>query len=520
MSFSFLRSQKLDPAPMLLGRNWRAPMPPEEEEPRPPLLPKPPAQALPGSVIPQNTTKYPQVGAQAGPPQISAASQALGRPAPPPTAAAPRQPAPAPNATEQDPKAVAAWEQAKGEVAAASRPPPPLPPEGHEQLSAALKTAFATPSPGPATPGQGTTTPPAQAPQPRNMMDTLTGNGRSMKRAIDLSHSALGVPYPSATSLTPDASGTSYAISHAGKGFGVAGKPYATYDAGKKRVVLQGDGQGGLGEDARHYLQHVGANQSPGQLLVYYPGNQAAYSAAEVQGLHQTGEQAIKSTAEDSPERAAALARAGLSPEGIQQQYKGGRLSYQQATALNQKFNGVTEVNASRFGSQQGLGAWAADKSNPHGEWFRNGTPEQKAVAVNKYYDDLAAKAKGNLHADPERIEMLRRDELGRHNPDWKVPGSTSPGQALEEGPARFESIPLKDGGHALLPGGRWTEEDLAKAHENPVFARATQAERDAVMNDISAGALPTPAPARALIRRPTSASTRRRSRRATSQPL
>ena len=80
---------------------------------------------------------------------------------------------------------------------------------------------------------------------------------------------------------------------------------------------------------------------------------------------------------------------------------------------------------------------------------------------------------------------MLRREELGRHNPAWKAPGTPTPGQALEEGPARFESIPLKDGGHTLLPGGRWTEEDLAKAHENPVFAKATQAERDAVMNDI-----------------------------------
>ena len=68
---------------------------------------------------------------------------------------------------------------------------------------------------------------------------------------------------------------------------------------------------------------------------------------------------------------------------------------------------------------------------------------------------------------------------------EWGKPGTITPGQERQNGAARFESIPIKDGTHTLLPGGKWTVEDLEKVHENPVFAKATQAERDAAMNHI-----------------------------------
>ena len=325
----------------------------------------------------------------------------------------------------------------------------------------------------------------AQATPARNMLDTLSATGRSKNEALDLARSALGIIAPSVTTFTPDATGTSYAIAPATRSTAEVSKPYAIYDAQKHRVVVQGDAQGGLGEPARHYLQNAASNKSPAQLPVYYPGNQEPYSAIEVQGLHQAGENAHKNTPGHSPERAAALSHAGLSPEAIQQQYQAGRLSYQQATALNQKFNGITEVDSTLHGSRQVFGAWANDPLNPRRDWWLHGTPEQRAVVINEYHDELARQAQGNLHADPDRIELLRRLALGDQKAEWKKAATPTPGQMPKDGPAGFERIPLKDGSHTLMPGGRWTVEDLAKAHENPVFAKATQAERDAVMNDI-----------------------------------
>ncbi|WP_395746544.1 hypothetical protein [Prosthecobacter sp.] len=200
--------------------------------------------------------------------------------------------------------------------------------------------------------------------------------------------------------------------------------------------------------------------------------------------LIQKGIAATTSTT-DRKAAEAALTQAGLSPEGIAQMVNEGRLSVQDGQLLNGRLNSGRAPSTIPPAGTQGFGAWITDESNPRSAWWRHGTDEQKAVAVHENFDDLAAGRAGDGNTPPDAIENMRRQALGDIRPEWGKPGAATPGQDRQNGAARFESIPLKDGGHTLLPGGKWTVEDLEKLHENPTFAKATQAQRDAVMNDI-----------------------------------
>ncbi|MHB1082980.1 MAG: nucleotidyltransferase family protein [Prosthecobacter sp.] len=289
---------------------------------------------------------------------------------------------------------------------------------------------------------------------------------------------ALGISDPENVRVTRSADGT-YTLSRpAADGSGIQ-QPFATLDPKTNRLTLSPgpDGQAAIS---------MAAKGSPHGIPIYLPGTQPPLSAAErseliARGLHAT------STTTDRQQADAALTQAGLSPQGIRQLVNEGRLSVQDGQFLNDKFNGGREAqaNTTQPPSPQGFAAWVTDESNPRSAWWRNGTDEQKAVAVHEYYDALAAGRMGDGHTTPEGIENLRRQALGDIRPEWGKPGTTTPGQARQTGAARFESIPLKDGGKTLLPGGKWTVEDLEKLHENPVFAKATQTERDAVMNHV-----------------------------------
>ncbi|HEY1049136.1 MAG TPA: hypothetical protein VGE39_05250 [Prosthecobacter sp.] len=271
-------------------------------------------------------------------------------------------------------------------------------------------------------------------------------------------------------------------------------RPFAVYDREAGTLTLQADAQGQLGAEARRLAEnHVNIRSDAagggGASLIplYGPGGQPRKTEAEVQAMRTAGEQAVAALGADaSPEaRADALAQAGLSPEGLRQQFQQGRISLQQSIQLNQQLNGISEVNPAQQGSHSGLNAWASQPRNPMGAWAHDGSPEQQAVATNRYYDALAKASQGSILTSPQRIEELRREALGAINPGWKAPGSATPGGAPKDGPAGFERIPGKDGTHTLITSGTWKVEDVAKAHTDPTFAQATQAERDAVMNDI-----------------------------------
>jgi hypothetical protein len=292
---------------------------------------------------------------------------------------------------------------------------------------------------------------------------------------------ALGISDPENVRVTRSADGT-YPLSRpAADGSGTL-QPFAILDPETNRLTLSPGPDGQHGQAAIS----MAAKGSPHGIPIYLPGTQPPLSEAErseliAKGLHAT------STTTDRQQADAALTQAGLSPQGIRQLVNEGRLSVQDGQFLNDKFNGGREAqaNTTQPPSPQGFAAWVTDQSNPRSAWWRNGTDEQKAVAVHEYYDALAAGRMGDGHTTPEGIENLRRQALGDIRPEWGKPGTTTPGQARQTGAARFESIPLKDGGQTLLPGGKWTVEDLEKLHENPVFAKATQTERDAVMNHV-----------------------------------
>ncbi len=290
---------------------------------------------------------------------------------------------------------------------------------------------------------------------------------------------SLGITDPENVHVTRSADG-SYSLTRKAADGSSPGQPFATLDPRTNRITLTPGPDGRPSQAAIDMAAQAAPNGTP----IYLPGTQPPLSEAQVSDLIQKGLAATTSTT-DRKAADAALTQAGLSPENISQLVQQGRISVQDGQLLNNKFNSGVQANTTPHASPQGFGAWVTDESNPRSQWWRHGTDEQKAVAVHEYFDALAAGRTGDGHITPEAVENLRRQALGDIRPEWGKPGTTTPGQERQNGAARFESIPLKDGGQTLLPGGKWTVEDLEKLHENPVFAKATQAERDAVMNHI-----------------------------------
>ena len=357
------------------------------------------------------------------------------------------------------------------------------------------------PSSGPASPGVGGGLV-AGAEAGKSLFDSLDGKSGSFnarKRAGEI----FGVIDPKGVQMVPTGQG-GYALRY-GPGSAASGMPddaqgrgaappFALFDPKARSLTLQSDAQGGLSAEARHLAEsHVNIHSGGGGaylLPLYGPGGQPRKTEAEVQAMHTAGQQALAALGADaaSPEaRGAALARAGLSPEDIRRQFQEGRISLEQSLQLNEQLNGITEVDTGLERTQQGLGTWAArpEQSGPMGAWFQDGTPEQKAVAVNRYFDDLTARSQGNILASPEGVEELRRQALGTIDPRWKAPGAASPGSAPKDGPAGFETIPLKEGGSTLIPSGKWTFEDIARIKDNPQLQAATPAVRQEMVGTL-----------------------------------
>lgn len=466
--------------------------------PQSPLETGPPQQKLPEHLIPPKRVAAP-------------APPALAAPAPGPAKAAgppPEVPGPVMRKPQDPAAASAAWEhkleqQLKASLAESPRAvtEPVRPPEEHAEDSrdsagqGGLPETPAAPEKVPATPRAQPPTSPAVAgatagtpgsapgaPPPGTLQDMLVPPQKAgapsleeLKQGHQLTKDTLGITSPNNIHVTPGEKGTSNFT----RKDSPTQEPFAAYDAERDSLTLK-KGAEGYSEDALNLAK----NAPPNGAGVYLSDDQPRHSAEEVETMMEAGERAT-ATAASPEERAAALEHAGLSPQAIRQRLAEGRLSVQQGKELNQRLNGITEMDSTPQGLERGMKAWDVSPDNARKTWLRDGTPEQQAVAINEYYDRIQTEAEGSLMADPERIEGLRRKALGEANPEWGKPGAASPGSAPKDGPPGFERIPLKDD-HTnwaqratLIPTGKWTAADLANIDKNPVMQNATPAQRE-----------------------------------------
>ncbi len=310
------------------------------------------------------------------------------------------------------------------------------------------------------------------------------------KAARELFLKSMGIADVNHVNLHPQPDGT-FALHSKRNGDGA---PTAIYDPKQNSLTVNAAG-GTLSEDTRQMLQNIavppgrpGVKPRASEGLPVYFGNGRRKTAEEFGALSQAGQQAYE-TARTPEERAAALEKLGLSPAGIRQQMEAGQISFQQALALNGHFNHVLEHNATLGGAQMALNDWGLQPQNKEmGSWLHSGTPEQRAYAINQYFDQTSRRAENNLLTTPERMEQLRRRALGEipgGNPEWGKPGAVSPGREPKDGPAGLLRIPLQGGGAAHIPTGTWTREDYETLDQHPDIRNLPHAEREAAVDTL-----------------------------------
>ncbi|WP_395741107.1 hypothetical protein [Prosthecobacter sp.] len=419
---------------------------------------------------------------QANPPPAnqqvaSAATNAVAQAAAPPPGqkgqSSPAQPAPTPQGQSQS----APPAPQPGASTAANALPPP------SEVASQLQEKLSKAAPG----------------TPMSLLDAATGGtpgsgvkakGSDAVAARELFMKSMGIADVNHVQLHPQPDGT-FDLRSKGN---ASGTPTATYDPKQHSLTVQAPG-GTLSEDTRQMLQNIavppgrpGAKPRASDGLPVYFGNGRRATTEEFGALSQAGQQA-SSTARTPEERAAALDKLGLSPAGIRQQMEAGRISFQQALALNGHFNHVLEHNATLHGASEALNDWGLQPQNKDmGSWLHSGTPEQRAYAINQYFDQTSGRAENNLLTTPERMEELRRRALGEipgGNPEWGKPGAVSPGREPKDGPAGLLRIPLQGGGAAHIPTGTWTREDYETLDQHSDIRNLPHAEREAAVDTL-----------------------------------
>jgi hypothetical protein len=233
--------------------------------------------------------------------------------------------------------------------------------------------------------------------------------------ARSTAQSALGISDPENVRVTRTADGT-YSLSRPATDGSGTQQPFATLDPRTNRLTLTPGADGKYSQAA----QDMAAQASPGGIPIHHSGTQPPMSEAERRDLIQKGLQATTSNT-DRKQADAALTKAGLSPEGIQQRVQQGRLSAQDGKLLNDKFNsGVssyTDRQAAETAQQQDASLeqlhqdskGTKDKPNFQ-SWMDKGDPQRDAKVK-----EMAQKL-GKSEDD------IRRDLETRRITDWSTP--------------------------------------------------------------------------------------------------
>lgn len=300
-----------------------------------------------------------------------------------------------------------------------------LTPAPARRLNAALDKAFG-PSTGPdgqpAAPGAGNTMTLqdvlGKAPAMTQGKDWRQKTVDQTAAGLSTSENALGIPDPQNVHVSRSAD-CSYALTRpdpVGGGAGGPAQPFATLDAKNNRITLVPGPDGQFSPAALDMI----AKGSPHGMPIYVPGGQPPFNATEISDLISKGQQAA-SSATDRAQADAALTQAGLSPEGIGQMVREGRLSVQDGKFLNDKFNS----GASSYAARQ---AQETAQKNEAGmqQLYEDSKGTAEKPSFRSWMDKGDPKRDAQVQARAKELgvseDAVRRDLEARRFMDWSTP--------------------------------------------------------------------------------------------------